>query len=142
MLLYVLMPLYMVLPKFIDTSRIRTSKTIQLGRYMLASAWEDHSENQYHILYMAKLFFCGFLANRKSFPLNHLLCTVHNGLGLMHRKSFPVNSVLCAQSRKFFPRSFAICDPPWENRPSSHLVMIVEIPILKFLIGVTSFCSC
>ena len=25
-----------------------------------------------------------------------------------------------------------ICDLPRENRPSSHLVMIVEIPILKF----------
>ena len=34
-----------------------------------------------------------------------------------------------------------ICDLPRENRPSSHLVMIVEIPVLKFLIGVTSFCS-
>ena len=35
-----------------------------------------------------------------------------------------------------------ICDLPRENRPSSHLVMIVEIPVLKFLIGITSFCSC
>ena len=35
-----------------------------------------------------------------------------------------------------------ICDRPRENQPSSHLVMIVEIPVLKFLIGVTSFCSC
>ena len=35
-----------------------------------------------------------------------------------------------------------ICDLPRENRPSSHLVMIVEIPVLKFLIGATSFCSC
>ena len=34
------------------------------------------------------------------------------------------------------------CDLPRENRPSSHLVMIVEIPVLKFLISVTSFCSC
>ena len=34
-----------------------------------------------------------------------------------------------------------ICDYPWENQPSSHLVMIVEIPVLKILIGVTSFCS-
>ena len=31
------------------------------------------------------------------------------------------------------------CDLPRENRPSSHLVMIVEIPVLIFLIGVTSF---
>ena len=33
-------------------------------------------------------------------------------------------------------------DRPRENRPSSHLVMIVEIPVLKFLIGITSFCLC
>ena len=29
-----------------------------------------------------------------------------------------------------------------ENWPSLHLVMIVEIPIFKVLISVTSFCSC
>ena len=33
----------------------------------------------------------------------------------------------------------AICDHPQENRPSSHLEMIVEI---QTLFGVTSFCSC
>ena len=38
--------------------------------------------------------------------------------------------------------TICICDRPQENRPSFHLVMIVEIPVLKFLIGVTSFCSC
>ena len=38
--------------------------------------------------------------------------------------------------------NYHICDLPRENRPSSRLVMIVEIPVLKFLIGVTSFCSC
>ena len=32
-----------------------------------------------------------------------------------------------------------ICDRPWENRPSSHLGMIVEIPILKVVISITSF---
>ena len=37
----------------------------------------------------------------KVFPLNHLLCTVHDGHGLMHRESFPMNSVFCAQLRKF-----------------------------------------
>ena len=37
----------------------------------------------------------------KVFPLNHLLCTVHDGHGLMHCESFPVNSVFCAQLRKF-----------------------------------------
>ena len=35
-----------------------------------------------------------------------------------------------------------ICDLPRENWPSSHLVMIVEIHVLKFLIGINSFCSC
>ena len=34
-----------------------------------------------------------------------------------------------------------ICDHPQENRPSSHLGMIVEIPVLKVLISVTRFCS-
>ena len=36
----------------------------------------------------------------------------------------------------------AICDRPRENQPSSHLGMIVEIPVLKFVISITSFCSC
>ena len=35
-----------------------------------------------------------------------------------------------------------ICDHPWENQPSSHLGMIVEIPVLKVVISITSFCSC
>ena len=35
-----------------------------------------------------------------------------------------------------------ICDRPQENRPSSHLGMIVEIPVLKIIISITSFCSC
>ena len=34
------------------------------------------------------------------------------------------------------------CDRPRENRPSSHLGMIVEIPVLKVVISITSFCSC
>ena len=38
----------------------------------------------------------------KVFPLNHLLCTVHDGLGLMHYESFPVNSVFCAQPTNIF----------------------------------------
>ena len=37
----------------------------------------------------------------KVFPLNHLPCTVHNGMDLMHHENFPVNSVFCAQPRKF-----------------------------------------
>ena len=52
--------------------------------------------------------FGGFLANREIFPLNHLLCTVHNGMGLMHRKSFPVNSVFCVQPQVFPLESFAV----------------------------------
>ena len=35
-----------------------------------------------------------------------------------------------------------ICDRPRENRPSSHLGMIVEIPVLKVVISIASFCSC
>ena len=34
-------------------------------------------------------------------PLNHLLCTLHDGHGLMHRERFPVDSEFCAQPRKF-----------------------------------------
>ena len=45
--------------------------------------------------------FCVFQPIAKVFSLNHLLCTVHDGHGLMHRESFPVNSVFCAQPRKF-----------------------------------------
>ena len=64
-----------------------------------------------HILpYTAKLsrgktfaVFTVFQPIAKVFPLNHLPCTVHNGMGLMHRESFPVNSVFCAQPRKFSP---------------------------------------
>ena len=35
-----------------------------------------------------------------------------------------------------------ICDCPQENWPSLHLEMIVEIPVLKVLISITSFCLC
>ena len=45
--------------------------------------------------------FCSFLANRKSFPLDHLLCTVHC-------KIFPMNSVLCTTAKDFPLESFAI----------------------------------
>ena len=57
------------------------------------------------ILYTAKLSsgktFAVFQPIAKVFPLNHLLCTIHDGYGLMHHESFPVNSVFCAQPRKF-----------------------------------------
>ena len=39
----------------------------------------------------------------KVFPLNHLLCIVHDGHGLMHRESFPVNSVFYVHNRESFP---------------------------------------
>ena len=56
---------------------------------------------------MAKLSrkktFTVFQPIAKVFPLNHLPCTVHNGMGLMHHKNFPVNSVFCAQPQKFSP---------------------------------------
>ena len=42
-----------------------------------------------------------FSQSLKVFPLNHLLCTVHDGHGLMHRESFTVNSVFSAQPQKF-----------------------------------------
>ena len=57
--------------------------------------------------------FRGFLANRESFPLNHLLCTLHNGMGLMHHESFPVSSVFCAQPRKFCRIQYS--DLPFDN---------------------------
>ena len=47
--------------------------------------------------------FRGFQPIAKVFPLNHLLCTVHNAMGLMHRESFPVNGMFCAKPRKFSP---------------------------------------
>ena len=64
--------------------------------------------NKNYIPYTAKLssgktfaVFAVFQLIAKVFPLNHLLCTVHDGHSLMHRKSFPVNSVFCAQPQKF-----------------------------------------
>ena len=60
--------------------------------------------------YMTKLssgktfaVFADFQPIVKVFPLNYLLCTVHDGHGRIHRKNFPVNSVFCAQPRKFCP---------------------------------------
>ena len=60
------------------------------------------------ISYMAKLssgktftVFTVFQPIAKVFPLNHLLCTVLDGHGLMHRESFPVSGVFCEQPGKF-----------------------------------------
>ena len=47
--------------------------------------------------------FTFFQSIAKVFPLNHLLCTVHDGHGLIHREVFPVNNVFCTQLRKFSP---------------------------------------
>ena len=56
------------------------------------------------------------------------------------------NQTLCKHSTHILLNTvntlISICDLPRENRPSLHLVIIVEIPILKFLIGITSFCLC
>ena len=66
-----------------------------------------------NLLYTVKILsgktfaiFTVFQPIAKVFPLNHLLCTVHNGHDLMHRESFPVNSVFCAQPRSFPTRKF------------------------------------
>ena len=55
--------------------------------------------------------FAVFQPIAKVFPLNHLLCTVHDGHGLMHCESFPVNSIqciLCTIAKGFPLESFAI----------------------------------
>ena len=44
----------------------------------------------------------------KVFPLNHLPCTVHNGMDLMSRENFPVNGVLCTTAKVFPFESFAV----------------------------------
>ena len=44
----------------------------------------------------------------KVLPLNHLLCIINNGMGLMHRESFPVNGVLCTTAKVFSLESFAV----------------------------------
>ena len=56
-----------------------------------------------------------------------------------------INSMHVPRTSQFLTYTIivhAICDRPRENRPSSHMVMIAEIPVLKVLISVTSFCSC
>ena len=52
--------------------------------------------------------FAVFKLIAKGFPLNHLLCTAHNGLGLMHCVSFPVNSVLCTIAKVFPLKTFVV----------------------------------
>ena len=75
--------------------------------------------------FASSLYFCSLINLLRGIPLSIVIPV-----------SVIVNTV--------YPEIFAvcICDLPRENRPSSHLVMIVEIPVLKFLIGITSFCSC
>ena len=78
------------------------------GARMQRSRFNAQMIHFFLIPYTAKLssektfaVFTVFQPIAKVFPLNHLLCTVHNGMGLMHRESFPVNGVFCAQPRKF-----------------------------------------
>ena len=52
------------------------------------------------------------------FPLNHLLCTAHDGYGLMHHESFPVNNVFCAQPQKFSHSKVLLCTVCFEMRSS------------------------
>jgi len=47
------------------------------------------------------LFLQFFNQSREFSTLNHLLCTVNDGLNLKHHESFPVHGVFCAQQRKF-----------------------------------------
>ena len=46
--------------------------------------------------------------------------------------------ILCA----YILHPTCACDRPWENQPSLHLGMIVEIHVLRFVISITSFCLC
>ena len=60
--------------------------------------YSNHTKcNELMLPYTVKLSsgktFAVFQPITKVFPLNHLLCTVHDGHGLMYCKSFPVNSV-------------------------------------------------
>jgi len=64
----------------------------------------------FDIPYTAKLLrgrtfavFAVFQQIAKVFPLNQLLCTVHDYHSLMHCENFPVNSVICTQPQKFSP---------------------------------------
>ena len=57
-----------------------------------------HTQIPYTVKLSSGKTFAVFQPIMKVFPLIHLLCTVHDGHGLM---SFPVNSVFYAQPRKF-----------------------------------------
>ena len=80
-------------------------KTLQIPFWLYQRPWLKPPRQ---IPYTAKLlsgktfaFFAVFQLITKVFASNHLLCTVHDGHGLMHHESFPVNSVFCAQPLKF-----------------------------------------
>ena len=85
-------------------------KTLIFVKQLLSQFFQTCRDDSHYNTIYGKTFegenfrgFHGFSANRESFPLNHLPCTVHNGVDLMHRKNFPVNSAFCAQPRKFSP---------------------------------------
>ena len=59
------------------------------------------SQLPYTAKFLRRKTFTVFQPIAKVFPLNHLLCTVHDGHGLMHGESFPVNGIFCTQPRKF-----------------------------------------
>ena len=78
-----------------------------------------------NVLWGKLLKFSQLFSQLQSFPLNHLLLTMHNGLGMMHRKSFSVNSVFCAQPQKLSPlKKFAmygiLCIALTYNEPSKY----------------------
>ena len=92
-----------------------------------------------------------FVLQYRGFPLsevkNILVTTVGTKIFILIMEVFSIVSLIRRVCLERFHcnslcRYSIICDLPWENRPSSHLVMIVEIPVLKFLIGITSFCLC
>ena len=89
---------------------------------------------QQELPYTAKLssgktfvVFADFQPIAKVFPLNHLLCTVHDGHGLMHRKNFPVNSIFCAQPRKFS-----------HSKVLLYTVMVSKTVVQVFIISFTT----
>ena len=70
------------------------------------------------------VIFVVFKPIAKIFPLNHLLCTVHDGHGLINRKIFPVNSVFSARPQKLSHSKVL-------NHKRSTLNSIVQISISR-----------
>ena len=73
---------------------ISLSKLINNQRvHFYVSAFLAIEPVPYTVKLSSRKTFAVFQPIAKVFPLNHLLCTVYDGHGLMHCKSFPVNSV-------------------------------------------------